>query len=231
MNMPARRPSAGALVTDSLGRHGRINEGPPTTDGERFVQVEFGRDGPRLLLPEDLLEPRDDGSFHFPMDAEALAGEQVPSSKPGAGHATVVPLAVEQVRVDRRRVATGRVRVRKVVREEEAIVDEPLTRTRAEIEHKPVNTWVEDLPPIRTENDTVIIPVVEEVLVVTRRLRLVEEIHVSRRQETFHAPQRVTLRREEAVVERLSADRATNGERSGEEPAERTAPPDSGPAV
>ena len=124
-------------------------------------------------------------------------------------------------------------RVRKVVREEAEVVDEPLTRVRAEIERKPVNDWVETLPPVRTEGETVIVPVVEEVLVVTRRLRLVEEVRISQREETFRSPQRVTLRREEAVIERLGPneerpDEERDGPQDGEESA---SPPGSGPAA
>ena len=40
-------------------------------------------------------------------------------------------------------------------------------------------------------------------VVVETRLRATEEVHLVRRRATRRAPQRVTLRREEAVVERL----------------------------
>jgi uncharacterized protein (TIGR02271 family) len=225
----------GAPVIDRGGRHGHIGEAPPSATGERYVLVEFGSDGPQLLLPEDLLEPRSDGSFHLPMDAEALARQQPPASKTG-GDTTVIPMIAEQARVTKRLVETGRVRVRKVVREEEEVVDEPLTRVRAEIERKPINDWVETLPPVRTEGETVIVPVVEEVLVVTRRLRLVEEVRISQREETFRSPQRVTLRREEAVIERLGPDEERPDEerdrpQDGEEPASPASPQGSGPAA
>jgi stress response protein YsnF len=41
------------------------------------------------------------------------------------------------------------------------------------------------------------------VLVVEKRLMLREEVHVTRRREVRHDPQHVTIRREEAQVERL----------------------------
>ena len=43
----------------------------------------------------------------------------------------------------------------------------------------------------------------EKVLVVEKRLRATGEARITRRTSTRHAEERVTLRREEAVVERL----------------------------
>jgi stress response protein YsnF len=58
---------------------------------------------------------------------------------------------------------------------------------------------------VRQEGDTTVIPVVEEVVVVEKRLRLVEAVRISKRQAIRHEPQSITLRRQEAVVERLPA--------------------------
>ena len=57
--------------------------------------------------------------------------------------------------------------------------------------------------PIRREGDTIIIPIVEEVLVVEKRLSLKEEIHITRYTRTERHQERVTLHREEAQVEQL----------------------------
>ena len=50
--------------------------------------------------------------------------------------------------------------------------------------------------------DTTIYPVLREVLVVEKRLKLVEEVRVTRKQTTNHVQERVRLRREEITVER-----------------------------
>ena len=76
------------------------------------------------------------------------------------------------------------------------------------IERRPVN---ELLPPgataeVRQEGAILVVPVVEEVLVIEKRLMLREEILVSRRQEEVRSPQRVTLRRESATVERIDVE-------------------------
>jgi stress response protein YsnF len=49
-----------------------------------------------------------------------------------------------------------------------------------------------------------IVSILEEVLVVEKRLRLKEEIHIRKRRVETHQPQQVTLRYEEARIERLN---------------------------
>jgi uncharacterized protein (TIGR02271 family) len=69
------------------------------------------------------------------------------------------------------------------------------------IERVPINRVVEAPIAARSEEDTLIIPLLEEVLVVEKRLLLKEEVRITKRQVETHMPQRVTLRREEATVE------------------------------
>jgi stress response protein YsnF len=61
---------------------------------------------------------------------------------------------------------------------------------------------VETAPGIRTEGDVTIVPVLEEVLVVEKRLLLKEELHIRRGVETETVEVPVTLRKQRAVVER-----------------------------
>jgi len=61
---------------------------------------------------------------------------------------------------------------------------------------------VESVPEVRTEGDTLIIPLFEEVLVVEKRLVLRQEIHLTRRMVSEPFEQEVVLRRTEAEVER-----------------------------
>lgn len=51
--------------------------------------------------------------------------------------------------------------------------------------------------------DVMIVPLLEEVLVVEKRLMLKEELHISKRRTEVHNPQRVILRSEEVTVERI----------------------------
>ena len=56
---------------------------------------------------------------------------------------------------------------------------------------------------MREDGDTLIIPIVEEVVVVQRRLVLKEEVRVRRKRETQPYRQCVVVRKQEAVITRL----------------------------
>jgi uncharacterized protein (TIGR02271 family) len=119
------------------------------------------------------------------------------------GDRAVVPVVAEELAVTTRRVPTGGVRVRKTVARREAVVDEPLLREQVEIERVAVNRPVEAAPPVREEGDTVVIPLVEETLVVEKRLMVREEIRITRRRVEARDPRRVTLRSEQVEVDRV----------------------------
>ena len=118
----------------------------------------------------------------------------------------VVPLVAEEVEVAKQLVETGRVQVARVTREREQQIDEILARETVEISCTPVNQPVDAMPPVREEGDVIIIPIVEEVLVVERRLLLKEEVHIRRVRTTERHQESVTLRYHEAVVTRLPVE-------------------------
>jgi stress response protein YsnF len=49
-----------------------------------------------------------------------------------------------------------------------------------------------------------IVSIMEEVLVVEKRLLVKEELHIRKQRVETHHPQQITLRSEEALVERLN---------------------------
>lgn len=114
-----------------------------------------------------------------------------------------IPVVEEQAIIRKRKKVTGAVRVRTVVHEDEERITEPVEIEQVEVEHVPVGRWVEAPAAVRQEGMTTIIPIHEEVVVVEKRLRLVEEVRITRKKSIHRAEERVTLRREEAVVERL----------------------------
>ena len=117
----------------------------------------------------------------------------------------VVPVVEETAVVYKERVVTDRVRLNKQVHEDHEVLDIPVQTETLEVDRVPVGRFVEAPPAIRQEGDTTIYPVVEEVLVVEKRLRLVEEVRVTHRRTTRRARERVALRREEVAVERDAA--------------------------
>jgi len=112
----------------------------------------------------------------------------------------------EDVSVSKRRVVTGRVRVSTVTHERDKLVDELLTQENVDIERRPIGRPIEAAPEIREEGETIVIPIVEEVLVVERRLFLKEEVRVRRARQTVRHQQVVKLREQEALVARLEAE-------------------------
>jgi uncharacterized protein (TIGR02271 family) len=167
------------------------------------VLVQF-EGGTSLLVPLEALTQEDDGSYRLSLDAltvqrHAVVGEM--SEAP-----LVLPVIEEALAVHTSAVETGRFRISKMVHEREEIIDPPLLRDEVVIERVPINRVVEAPIAARSEEDTLIIPLLEEVLVVEKRLLLKEELRITKRQVETHMPQRVTLRREEAIVEHIDRE-------------------------
>jgi uncharacterized protein (TIGR02271 family) len=189
--------------------------------------------GEKLILPASLLTTRQDGSYYAPLSldeiregaaradapaAAATAPAAAPvtpprsATEPTESRPLVIPVIHEEVEVGKRKVETGGVRIHKSAREEEQMVDVPLVEEHVEVERVRVDKTVDGPVAVRHVGDTIIVPVVEEVLVVQKQLRLVEELHIRKTRTEKHAPQTVVLRKEEATVERLEGARESSRE-------------------
>jgi uncharacterized protein (TIGR02271 family) len=120
----------------------------------------------------------------------------------------VIPVLEESLRVDRVATDQGGYRISKHVTTREERLDELLRHRRVQIERREIGERLEgnSMPEPRYEGDTLIIPVVEEVLVTEKRLVLVEEVRITLVEGTHPAGQTVTLRKEEVSIERLAPD-------------------------
>jgi uncharacterized protein (TIGR02271 family) len=118
----------------------------------------------------------------------------------------LIPLVKEVATVDKRQVVTGRMRVQTVTDTVEEFAHADVQRETVEVTRVPIDKVVETVPGIRTDGDVTIVPVLEEVLVVEKRLVLKEELHIRRRveQETIEVP--ITLRKQRAIIERTDPD-------------------------
>lgn len=125
---------------------------------------------------------------------------------------TIFPLLAEEVAVAKQVVESGRVQVTRVTHEREQLIDELLARVTAEVTRVRVGQHVDMMPAVREEGDTIVIPIVEEVLVVERRLFIKEEVHVRRVTSTERHQESVTLRHHEAMVTRLPVEAPAAGE-------------------
>jgi stress response protein YsnF len=112
-------------------------------------------------------------------------------------------LLEEQISVVRRRIAGDTIRVSTVTNRTEKHVAEEIVHERIEIEHVAIGQLIHTVPPVREEGDVTVIPVVEEVVFVEKRLLLKEEVRLRRVRVPNMHREVVTLRQQDVLVERI----------------------------
>jgi uncharacterized protein (TIGR02271 family) len=184
-----------AQVIDKDGLYGTVNVHELQRDDAPrvFVRLENGR---TVMLEKRMLQDRHDGSYYLP-----LSLTEIQESHSQQADQIVLPVIEEQLNVEKHDVQGRRVRIAKTVSEREVLVDEPLMQEHVEVNRVVVNQIVDEIPPIRYEGDTMIVPILEEIVVIDVRLIVREEVHIVRHREELHEPQRVVLRREEVQIE------------------------------
>ncbi|MGI4796133.1 MAG: DUF2382 domain-containing protein [Janthinobacterium lividum] len=123
--------------------------------------------------------------------------------KPSAAESLVMSLAAEDVAVSKRVLRTL-VRASRTTSSRDETVEVDLNQEQVVVERVPVGRVVDAVPPVRQEGDVTIMSVVEEELVVVRRLVLKEEVHLRRVQSTVPHTQTVTLREQHITVTRTA---------------------------
>lgn len=204
-------PQNTLTIVDKQGRQG-TGFTPPTSVNSAdktwiFVQFAVGQE---LWVPAHNLRKREDGSYSLDSD---MVHPQAPTTTvdtqphPASSETTVVPVLSETVNVTKRKVVSGSVRVQKVVHECQETVDELLQQETVKVERIAVDRFVDAPPENRYEGDTLIMPVVEEVLVVEKRLLLKEEVHIHKQRHEFRHQQQINVQKEEALIERQEKSR------------------------
>jgi stress response protein YsnF len=136
---------------------------------------------------------------------------------------TVVPVVEEVPIVGKRTVRSGSLRVDKTVSERDVVVDEPLLHRDVHVERVPIGRDVsagEELPGIRYDGDTMVIPVLHEVAVVVKKIVLKEEIRIRRVEREVRQPQTVQVKVEEVSLVHQDEETASKPE-EGESPVIR----------
>jgi len=194
-------------VTDRNGVKGTLLTTSRFLDDnpQRLIRLDDGRE---LLVPKQLLRPQDDGSFLLTVPIADLMGDtparQVnPVQVKPVEDQVVLPVVQEELDIEKHTVESGRIRVNKRVETTESVIDEPLLVQSYDIERTAVNRIVEEAPTPRYDGDTLVLPILEEVLVVEKRLILREEVRITPKREQVRDPQTHTLRREHVEVERV----------------------------
>jgi|SRR5947209_7545404 len=116
----------------------------------------------------------------------------------------VIPVVQEEVNVDAAPVVTGGVRVTKHVHTQDEVLEQQLRTSHADVKRVKTNRVV-DGPhqPTHRQGDTLVIPVVSEVLRIEKQWVVTEEIHITETKQTETVQQTVPIRYEQAQIERL----------------------------
>ena len=187
---------------DRNGRRGTLDLTviPPQGTESRLVLVRF-EDGRNAFIDGNVFTETEPGVFFYSGSFDALTKNE--QTNDANVQRLVVPILAEQLKIAREKIVTGGVRIRKTVSERMETVNEPILQEQIEVERIAVNSFVAEPPPVRYEGDVMIVPLLEEVLVVEKRLVLREEVRISKRSETVRRPQQIVLRREEATLEQI----------------------------
>jgi uncharacterized protein (TIGR02271 family) len=134
-----------------------------------------------------------------------MADNPEPSASGASGNSTItLPVYQEELHIGTRSVETGRgVRVNKSVTEHPYQIEQTLLHDEVVVKHVAVDRIVSlaDAPASRYEGETLIVPVLEEVLVIERRIRIKEEIHIIKKKREERHSETVFLKSEEVSIE------------------------------
>lgn len=208
-----------ADVIDRHGIRGTVDVHALSGEGTTTVPVTL-ETGDEVLVARSRLARRKVGGYRY--DGTFSDGTASDSTRRSAETVEEyrMPLAREELHVRRQTRETGRVRISKKVHAHTEEVDEPVLQESVEVQRVPIDRIVDEPVSIRHEGDVTIIPVMEERLVVRKELVLKEELHVRKHRSETREVGEVTLRSEEAVVEREHANE-TPREASGPTEAPR----------
>lgn len=120
----------------------------------------------------------------------------------------VIPVIQETIRVEKREFESGKVVVHKTVMERDEAVEVLLRQQDLSVERVPIGRVVQEAPQTRQEGDTLIVPILEEVLVVEKRLVLKEELHIRKQSSERMEQQTVRLRSEQVKIEQTGRNSA-----------------------
>lgn len=190
---------ANASIKDKNGREARIVS-LDQEDDEAIALLRLD-DGQTVRARLSSLEMADDeGSLYSPHAFEELVHAQQEER-------LVIPVIQEEMNVGKRVVDTGKgVRVVKRVHEREEKVILPLIQENLKVEHVDIGMIVspDNLPVARQEGDTYIVPVLEEVLVLEKKIILKKEVRITRTKKEVSKVEKIRLRKEELSVEHFN---------------------------
>lgn len=134
------------------------------------------------------------------MQSNELA-KVIAETGPANESSEVIPVIHETLRIEKREFESGRVVVHKTVTERDEVAEILLRQQDLIVERVPIGREVSEAPQTRQEGDTLIVPILEEVLVVEKRLMLKEELHIRKHSSERTEQRNVRLRTEHVEIE------------------------------
>lgn len=126
-----------------------------------------------------------------------------PAARPDSTNKITIPVLEEHVKITKKLIERARVNISKTVHENTESFEIPLKEEEIDVKRIPKNELLDTMPAAsRYEGDVMIIPVLKEVAVIEKRIMLVEEIHVFKKQTEKNETLDVALRKEEVKVTR-----------------------------
>jgi stress response protein YsnF len=113
-----------------------------------------------------------------------------------------IPIVEEEAFLLKQQIDRERVSVRTSTDEQEVVVHDRVHIEHVDVTRVPKDVEVPQAPAIRVEDDVTIVPVLEERLVIEKRLFLVEELHLRRVVTSEEIAIPTTLRRTHVDIER-----------------------------
>ena len=200
----------GAAVETRDGHLGTLDEvvTDPNSGAPRYLLVRR-EDGQRTRIEADAVDVAASGPDRVVLRVDRAAtvvfgaGEAGTRAHYDAAERLVVPVHEEVLVPETREVDLGQVRLHKRVEELPYQGTVPVAHEEVTVERVAINRPIDKVPSPRQEGDTLVYPVVEEVLVTEKRLVLREEVRVTKRRVIEEVAIQDTLRRE--VVEVVDA--------------------------
>lgn len=157
-------------------------------------------DGDRtMLVPYDVIDL--EGSTEDLVVIQGAVGNLLETQMDIDEHRTeTFALTAEEAIAHVHEVDRGRVLIDKTVELVPHEAEVEVGNDRVDVERVPVDEEVDTPPQIRQEGATLIVPVVEEVLVVTKRYRIVEEVRVTKYRDVTTERFHEDLKREVVTV-------------------------------
>lgn len=163
-------------------------------------------DGERtMLVPYNVIDLDTSSEDHVVI--QGAVGDLLESQMDlGEHEAQTFGLSAEEAIAHVHEVDRGRLLIDKTVEmvPHEANVD--VGTDRVEVARVAVNEEVDTPPEVRQEGDTLVVPVVEEVLVVTKRYRIIEEVRVTKHRDITTQSFHEELKREVVTVTEEDAE-------------------------